>query len=128
MNTKSDKEMDTYQTSYAAFPGMTMDEYSFLHHASAGLSQNQMTTFMAVYSSRRKNPTDILVATLFGFLGLAGVQRFMTNQILLGVLFLLSGGFLGIGTLIDAFSYKSIANDYNRHLAYDCYQIAKMNN
>ena len=127
MNNKSDTEMNTYQNSYTAFQGMTMDEYSFLHHASAGLTQNQMTTFMAVYNSRRKNPTDILVATLFGFLGLGGVQRFMTNQILLGVLFLLTGGFLGIGTLIDAISYKSIANDYNRHLAYDCYQIAKMN-
>ena len=120
--------MNTYQNSYAAFPGITMDEYSFIHHASAGLTQNQMTTFMAIYSSRRKNPTDVLVATLFGFMGLAGIQRFMTNQILLGLLFLITGGFLGIGTLIDAFSYKSIANDYNRLLAYDCYHIAKMNN
>ena len=119
--------MNTYQNSDTAFPGMTMDEYSFIHHASAGLNQNQMITFMAVYNSRRKNPTDILAATLLGFLGLAGIQRFMTNQILLGLLFLLTGGFLGIGTLIDAISYKSIANDYNRHLAYDCYQIAKMN-
>ncbi len=83
---------------------------------------------MAVYGSRRKNPNDILVATLFGFLGLAGVQRFITNQILLGLLFLITGGFLGIGTLIDAINYKSITNDYNRHLAYDCYHIAKMNN
>lgn len=121
--------MNTYQTSYtAAFPGMTMDEYSFLHHASAGLTQNQLATFTAVYGSRRKNPNDILIATLFGFLGLAGVQRFMTNQILLGILFLITGGFLGIGTLVDMFNYKNIANDYNRHLAYDCYHIAKMNN
>src|SRR3569832_1149566 len=50
----------------------------------------------------------------------------MTGQILLGILFLITGGFLGIGTIIDIFSYKSIANDYNRHLAYDCYHIAKM--
>src|ERR1700743_2439819 len=122
MTTKSDSDMNTYQQqSYTAFPGMTMDEYSFLHHASAGLTQNQMQTFMAVYSSRRKNPTDILLATLLGFLGLAGIQRFMTNQILLGVLYLFTGGFFGIGTLIDAFNYKSIANDYNRLLAYDCY-------
>lgn len=120
--------MDTYQNSYTAFAGMTMDEYSFLHHASAGLNQNQMTTFMAVYNSRRKNPTDILMATLLGFLGLAGVQRFMTGQILLGLIYFLTGGFLGIGTLIDAFNYKSIANDYNRHQAYDCYHIAKANN
>jgi hypothetical protein len=117
---------DSY--SYSPFAGMTMDEYSFIHHASAGLTQNQMTTFMAVYSSRRKNANDILVATLFGFLGFAGIQRFLTGQILLGFVYFFTGGIFLIGTLVDLFTYKSIANDYNRHLAYDCYQIAKMNN
>ncbi|MDF2434095.1 MAG: hypothetical protein JWP44_3726 [Mucilaginibacter sp.] len=120
--------MDAYQNSYSAFAGMTMEEYSFLHHASAGLTQNQMQTFVAVYNSRRKNPIDILLATLLGFLGLAGIQRFMTNNVLLGILYLFTGGLFGIGTIIDLFSYKSIANDYNRHLAYDCYQIAKVAN
>jgi len=120
--------MNAYQNSYNDFAGMTMDEYSFLHHASAGLSQNQMQTFMLVYNSRRKNPTDILLATLLGFLGLAGVQRFMTKQYFLGFMYLISGGFFGIGTLVDLLTYKSIANDYNRHLAYECYQVAKMNN
>lgn len=120
--------MNAYQNSYTTTDSMTMEEYSFLHHASAGLNQNQMQTFMLVYNDRRKNPNDILFGTLLGFLGLAGVQRFMTGKILLGLAFLFTGGFFGIGTLIDAFSYKSIANDYNRHLAYECYQIAKMTN
>ena len=120
--------MDAYQNSYTGFESMTMDEYSFIHHASAGLSQNQMATFMAVYNSRRKNPTDILLATLLGFLGLAGVQRFLTGNIILGLLYLITGGFLGIGTLVDLFMYKSITDDYNRHLAYDCYQLAKAAN
>ena len=119
--------MNAYQNTYTGFEDMTMDEYSFIHHASAGLSQNQMQTFMLVYNSRRKNPNDILFATLLGFLGLAGIQRFMTGQIILGLLFFFTGGFLGIGTVIDSFSYKSIANDYNRHLAYECYKVAKMN-
>jgi TM2 domain-containing membrane protein YozV len=120
--------MDAYQNSYTAFDSITMDEYSFLHHASAGLSQNQMQTFMLVYNSRRKNPTDVLLATLLGFLGLAGVQRFMTGQIVWGLLFFVTGGFFGIGTLIDALSYKKIANDYNRYMAYECYYIAKAAN
>jgi TM2 domain-containing membrane protein YozV len=120
--------MDAYQNSYDGFSGMTMDEYSFLHHASAGLNQNQMQTFMLVYNSRRKNPNDILLATLLGFLGLAGVQRFMTKQYMLGVLYLVTGGFFGIATLVDLLTYKTIANDYNRHLAYECYHIAKVNN
>jgi hypothetical protein len=120
--------MDAYQDSYYGFAGMTMDEYSFLHHASAGLSQNQMQTFMLVYNSRRKNPNDVLLATLLGFLGLAGIQRFMTGHYILGFLYLITGGFLGIGTLVDLLTYKSITNDYNRHLAYECYHIARATN
>lgn len=120
--------MNAYQHSYTGFESMTMDEYNFIHHASAGLNQNQMQTFMLVYNDRRKNPTDILLATLLGFLGFAGIQRFMTGQIVMGLLYFFTGGLLGIGTLVDLFTYKSIADDYNRSLAYECYQIAKMNN
>lgn len=120
--------MNAYQNTYDAFAGMTVEEYSFIHHASAGLNENQMQTFMLVYNSRRKNPNDILLATLLGFLGIAGVQRFMTGQYLLGFLYLITGGFMGIGTIIDIFNYKNIANDYNSRLAYECYHIAKMNN
>jgi len=120
--------MDAYQNTYDGFSGMTIDEYSFLHHASAGLNQNQTQTFMLVYNSRRKNPNDILLATLLGFLGLAGVQRFMTKQYVLGFIYLVTGGFFGIATLVDLLTYKTIANDYNRHLAYECYHIAKVNN
>jgi len=120
--------MEAYQNTYDGFSGMTMDEYSFLHHASAGLNQNQMQTFMLVYNSRRKNPNDILLATLLGFLGLAGVQRFMTKQYVLGFLYLITGGFFAIATLVDLLTYKTMANDYNRHLAYECYHIAKVNN
>ena len=120
--------MNAYQNSYYGFAGMTMDEYSFLHHASAGLSENQMQTFMLVYESRRKNSNDILLATLLGFLGLAGVQRFMTRQYLLGFLYLVTGGFFGIGTLVDLITYRKIADDYNRHMAYECYHIARATN
>ena len=119
--------MDTYQNTYSGFAGMTMEEYDFLHHASAGLNNNQVQTFMLVYNSRRKNPNDILLATLLGFLGLAGLQRFMTKQYILGFLYLVTGGFFGIGTIVDLLTYRSIANDYNRHLAYECYHIARAN-
>src|SRR5476651_2631326 len=100
--------MNAYQHSYTEFNGMTMEEYSFIHHASAGLNDNQMQTFMLVYNSRRKNPQDILLATLMGFLGLAGVQRFMTGQIILGLLYFFTGGFFLLGTMVDLFTYKSI--------------------
>ncbi|CAN5460093.1 hypothetical protein BH09BAC6_BH09BAC6_23070 [soil metagenome] len=118
--------MNAYINSYAAVAGITMEEYSFLHHAAAGLDQNQLNNFMAVYNSRRRNPQDILLATLLGVLGFSGIQRFMTGQIALGILYFFTGGLFFIGTLVDLFTYKTIANNYNRHLAYECYQIAKM--
>jgi TM2 domain-containing membrane protein YozV len=120
--------MDAYQNTYSGFAGMTMEEYDFLHHASAGLNDNQTQTFILVYNSRRKNPNDILLATLLGFLGLAGIQRFMTGEYILGFLYLITGGFFGIGTIVDLLTYKKIANDYNRHMAYECYHIARANN
>jgi len=120
--------MNAYQNTYNAFAGMGMDEFSFVHHASAGLNDNQMQTFMLVYNNRRKNPADILLATLLGFFGFAGVQRFMTGQVFLGVIYFFTCGFFFIGTIVDLFMYRSIANDYNRHLAYECYHIARAAN
>jgi len=35
---------------------------------------------------------------------------------------------LGVGTLLDLLTYKSIANQYNRGLADECYQIARAAN
>ena len=38
--------MNTYQNTYNAFGDMTMDEYSFIHHASAGLTENQIAEIL----------------------------------------------------------------------------------
>ena len=107
---------------------MTMDEYNFIQDASSDLNSYQMQTFMLVYNSRRKNPLDILFATLFGFLGLAGVQRFMTKQYAWGLLYLATGGFFLLGTVVDLLTYRSITNDYNKALAFECYEIARAAN
>jgi TM2 domain-containing membrane protein YozV len=120
--------MNTYQNTYTGFPEMTMDEYNFIQEASSGLNSYQMQTFMLVYNSRRKNPLDILFATLFGFLGLAGVQRFMTKQYAWGVLYLLTGGFFLLGTIVDLLTYRIITNEYNKALAFECYNIARAGN
>ena len=119
--------MNAYQNTYAAdFNGMTIEEYNFLNQASAGLNENQMQTFMLVYNNRRKNAQDILLATLLGLLGFAGVQRFMTGRIFLGLVYFFTGGLFMIGTIVDIINYKNIANDYNRQIAYESYEIAKM--
>jgi TM2 domain-containing membrane protein YozV len=69
-----------------------------------------------------------MLASLAGFLGVAGVQRFLTDQIGMGILYFFTAGFCFIGTIIDAINYKSIANEYNKKMAFESFNIAKMIN
>jgi TM2 domain-containing membrane protein YozV len=54
---------------------------------------------------------------LAGFIGFAGVHRFITDRIGLGLLYFFTGGFLLIGTIVDLFKYKKIAKKYNSKMA-----------
>jgi TM2 domain-containing membrane protein YozV len=83
---------------------------------------------MGVYASKRRNPQDILLATLAGFLGVSGIQRFMTDQIGMGIVYFFTAGFCFIGTIVDLINYKSIANEYNQKMAFESFNIAKMTN
>lgn len=120
--------MDMYQNPYMAFPGMTTEEMSFLQQATTGLSENEQKNFYMIYSGKRKNPQDILLFTLLGFVVVAGIQRFVVGQVGMGLLYLFTGGFCLIGTIVDLVNHKSLATDYNRKMAYESFQITKMNN
>ena len=118
--------MNTYQNSYMAFPGITPEEMAFLEQGTAGMDENQKKNFYMVYSSRRRNPLDLLLCTLLGFVVIAGVQRFMVGQIGMGLLYIFTGGLCVIGTIVDLVNYKSLADEYNRKMAFESFQIAKM--
>jgi hypothetical protein len=44
----------------------------------------------------------------------------------MGILYLFTAGFCFIGTIIDLVNYKTLANDYNRKMAYESFQVAQM--
>ena len=117
--------MDMYQNPYMAFPGITHEEIVFLQQGTAELDENQKKYFYMIYSSKRKNPQDILLFTLLGFIWIAGIQRFVTGQIGLGLLYLFTAGFCWIGTIVDLINYKSIALEYNHKMAYESFHMAK---
>ncbi|HEY9197448.1 MAG TPA: TM2 domain-containing protein [Mucilaginibacter sp.] len=119
--------MNAYQNPYM-FDGMTPEEFAFIQQATATLNDNQRNYFMGVYYSKRRNPQDIMLATLAGFLGVSGVQRFLTDQIGMGILYFFTAGFCFIGTIVDLINYKSIANEYNQKMAFESFNIAKMTN
>ncbi|WP_158990929.1 TM2 domain-containing protein [Mucilaginibacter sp. L196] len=118
--------MDPFQNPYITLPGVTAEEIGFLQQATNGLNENQQKYFFMVYSSKRKNPQDILIFAAIGFFGVAGIQRFAMGQIGMGLLFLFTGGFCGIGTLVDLINHKSLALEYNKRMAYESYHIAQM--
>jgi TM2 domain-containing membrane protein YozV len=117
--------MNTYNP-YMSLPGITPEEMGFLHQATNDLSDAQKQSFYMIYSSKRKSPQDILIFTLLGFIGIAGVQRFLVGQVMMGIFYFFTAGFCFIGTIVDLVNHQSIANEYNQKMAYESFQIAKM--
>ena len=56
---------------------------------------------------------------VFGLISpIAGIHRFYLGRPVSGVLYLLTWGFLGIGTVIDLFTMNRMVDDENRRLLY----------
>jgi len=104
-------------------PEIMGEEQMYISSIFKNMDDNQAQQFTNVYRTRRKDPQTILLVTLVGFLGIAGIQRFLTDQIGLGILYLLTGGICMIGTIIDLVNYRKIAFEYNQNQAN---QIAMM--
>jgi TM2 domain-containing membrane protein YozV len=94
-------------------PELIGEEQAFISNIIKDMDDDSAQQFSNVYRVRRKDPQTILLLTLVGFLGIAGIQRFIVDQIGLGILYLLTGGICLIGTIVDLVNYKSIAFEYN---------------
>src|ERR1700761_1893884 len=108
--------MDPYQNAYMNFSGMSHEEFAFLQQATNDLSEDQKKYFYMLYSGRRKSPSDILIFTLIGFFGFAGIQRFVLGQVGMGLLYLFTGGFCAIGTIVDLVNNQSLTLEYNMNM------------
>ena len=97
--------------------GITPVELENLKELTNNLNEDQLRSFTQIYASRRKKAQDILLFTLLGFVIVAGVQRFVLGNIAMGLLYLFTGGFCLIGTIIDLINHKSMTEEYNRKVA-----------
>jgi TM2 domain-containing membrane protein YozV len=98
-------------------PMLEGEELVYIQGVVKDMTDNQAQQFANIYNVRRKDPQTILLVTLIGFLGVAGVQRFLTNQIGLGLLYLFTAGLCLIGTIVDLVNYRKIAFEYNYGVA-----------
>ena len=111
---------------YFSFPDITFEEMSFLKRYVTGLSDSQMRNFQMIYSGKRKTEQDMLLFSILGLLVVPGLQRFITGQIGMGILFLFTVGLCFIGSIVDLINYKKATLDYNKKAAFESFQIAQM--
>ncbi len=109
-------------------PTLEGDEMVFLQGLLKDMPDDQVQQFANVYNSRRKDPQSVLLMTLLGFVGFAGVQRFYVDQIGMGLVYLFTIGFCFIGTLIDLVNHKKLAYDYNTRVAQQVVVMVKAAN
>jgi TM2 domain-containing membrane protein YozV len=104
-------------------PTLEGDEMLYIQELIKDMNDSQAQQFAIAYMARRKDPSNILIFTIIGFVGFAGIQRFVLNQIGMGILYLLTLGLCYIGTIVDAVNHKKLAFEYNSKQAQ---QVAAM--
>ena len=107
------------------FPDIRYEELDLIDYETQGMDADELRRFASYYRGRRKDPNTILILTIVGFFGAAGLQRFVTDRFVLGILYFLTGGFCFIGTIIDMLNYKDIALDYNQKVMMEAVGYAK---
>lgn len=110
---------------YSYLPELEGEEMLFVQNLVSSFDEQQLMQFANIYRSRRKDPMLILLTALVGFLGIAGVHRFILNQIGMGILYLLTAGLCLIGTIIDLINYKKLALEYNSNVAREVAMMLK---
>ena len=102
---------------YQLMPELDMQEMNYVQSLVKNYDESQLINFANFYRNRRRDPQLILLTALAGFVGVAGIHRFLTDQIGMGVLYLLTGGLCLIGTIVDLINHRQIALEYNIKIA-----------
>jgi TM2 domain-containing membrane protein YozV len=94
-------------------PSLEGDEMAFVQELIKDMNDNQAMQFATAYMARRKDPSNILIFTIIGFLGFAGIQRFVLGQIGMGILYFFTLGLCYIGTILDVVNHKKLSFEFN---------------
>lgn len=117
-----------FDAQFMALPGITPQEYSYLQTATNGLTEQQLRTFLMIYSGKRKNPSDMLLFCIIGLFLVPGLQRFIIGQIGMGILYLFTFGLCFIGSIVDIVNHKELAFEHNQRMVFEGLQMVRMGN
>ena len=68
----------------------------------------------------------ILITALLGFVGFAGIHRFIIGHIGMGILYFFTAGLCFVGTIIDAVNYKDLTLEYNSKMIVETMSMLNM--
>ena len=109
-------------------PGISPEEMGYIQQAISQLTENQQKYFYMNYTTKRKSPQDVLIFCIVGLCLVPGLQRFITGQIGMGLLYLFTAGLCFIGSIVDLVNHKTLALEYNQKMVYEAFHVAKMSN
>jgi TM2 domain-containing membrane protein YozV len=98
-------------------PELAGEELVYVQQLIKEMDEEKARTFANVYRARRREPILILVTALLGFVGFAGVHRFLLNDMGLGILYLFTLGLCFVGTIVDVVNHQKLAFEYNQKAA-----------
>jgi TM2 domain-containing membrane protein YozV len=98
-------------------PELSGNEMMHVQNLIQNYDEEKARTFANVYRTRRKDPQTLLLLSIIGFFGVAGIHRLVTDQIGMGLLYLLTLGLCYIGTIVDIVNYQQLAFEYNSKVA-----------
>src|SRR5215203_3594968 len=98
-------------------PELDEPERSFIERLTAGMSHESIQQFAAAYRQVRRDPQTLRLLAIIGIVAIPGLHRFWVGQVGVGFLYLLTGGLLWIGTIMDIVRYRELAFTYNRQIA-----------
>jgi TM2 domain-containing membrane protein YozV len=107
-------------------PSVSFEEMSFLESYFSKMSDEQAREFSMYYSQKRKDAQTVLILTLIGFIGFAGIQRFILGQVGMGILYFLTGGLCYIGTILDLVNNKTLTNEFNMKAAQEVAMLMRL--
>lgn len=105
---------------------VTPEELLTINSRTKGFSDDELQQFCTIYNSKRKDPQLILILSLLGLVGVAGIQRFLIGHIGMGILYFFTAGLCFVGTIIDAVNHKELAMEYNAKMITETLSMLNM--
>lgn len=111
---------------FMMLPGLQPNELMTIQNLTKDMSESQQQHFFTFLRGKRKEKNDLLILTILGFFGVAGIQRFVIGEVGMGILYFLTAGFCGIGTIVDLINLDDMLLQYNQKQAIETATMVRM--